>query len=202
MMPPMSRRIPNVLHQLRVRDESIGGDNPFRWEEKTTHEIVGRGKSIIFSLPGAFTPTCSTFQLPDFEKLFPEFQEHGVENIFCLSVNDAFVMNAWAKDQGLNHVQVIPDGSNLFTAAMGMDVKKDNLGFGYRSWRYAVIVENYEITKSFIERGFGNNISDDPYEVSSPQNILAFLKGEDYDNGGEQLTLNLHDGVGSEDKIG
>jgi peroxiredoxin len=198
----MSRRIPNVLHQLRVRDESIGGDNPFRWEEKTTHEIVGRGKNIIFSLPGAFTPTCSTFQLPDFEKLFAEFQEHGVENIFCLSVNDAFVMNAWAKDQGLNHVQVIPDGSNLFTSAMGMDVKKDNLGFGYRSWRYAVIVENYEITKSFIERGFSNNAAGDPYEVSSPQNILAFLKNEEYDNGGEQLTLNLHDGVGSEDKLG
>jgi len=99
-------------------------------------------------------------------------------------------------------VQVIPDGSNLFTSAMGMDVKKDNLGFGYRSWRYAVIVENYEITKSFIERGFSNNAAGDPYEVSSPQNILAFLKNEEYDNVGEQLTLNLHDGVGSEDKLG
>lgn len=201
-MPPWPRRIPNVVHQLRVRDESIGGDNPYRWEQKTTHEIVGRGKNIIFSLPGAFTPTCSTFQLPDFEKLFPEFQEQGVENIFCLSVNDAFVMNCWAKDQGLNHVQVIPDGSNLFTSSMGMDVAKDNLGFGVRSWRYAIVVENYEIVNSFIERGFRNNADDDPYGVSSPQNILAFLKGEEYDKGGEDLTLELSDGVGSEDKIG
>lgn len=201
-MPPWPRRIPNVLHMLRVRDESIGGDNPYRWEQKTTHEIVGRGKNIIFSLPGAFTPTCSTYQLPDFEKLFPEFQELGVENIFCISVNDAFVMNKWAQDQGLVNIKVIPDGSVLFTAAMGMDVAKDNLGFGVRSWRYAMVVDNLEITQSFIERGYRNNADDDPYGVSSPQNILAFLKGEEYDGGGQQLELNLSDGVGSEDKIG
>ena len=201
-MPPWPRRIPNVVHQLRVRDESIGGDNPYRWEQKTTHEIVGRGKNIIFSLPGAFTPTCSTYQLPDFERLFNDFQAQGIENIFCVSVNDAFVMNCWAKDQKLEHIRVIPDGSNLFTSAMGMDVAKDNLGFGIRSWRYAIVVENYEIVKSFIERGFRNNADDDPYGVSSPQNILAFLRGEEYDTGGEDLTLELSDGVGSEDKIG
>jgi peroxiredoxin len=201
-MPPWPNRIPNVMHMLRVRDESIGGDNPFRWEQKTTHEIVGRGKNIIFALPGAFTPTCSTYQLPDFEKLFPEFQAQGVENIFCISVNDAFVMNCWAKDQGLVNVKVIPDGSNLFTSSMGMDVAKDNLGFGMRSWRYAVVVEDYVIKKSFVEPGFGNNAEDDPYGVSSPQNILAFLKGEEYDTGGQALQLNLSDGVGSEDKIG
>ena len=201
-MPPWPKRIPNVMHMLRVRDESIGGDNPFRWEQKTTHEIVGRGKNIIFSLPGAFTPTCSTYQLPDFEKLFSEFQAQGVENIFCLSVNDAFVMNCWAKDQGLVNIKVIPDGSNLFTSAMGMDVAKDNLGFGIRSWRYAIVVEDYEIKKSFIEPGFGNNAEGDPYGVSSPQNILAFLKGEEYDTGGQALQLNLNDGVGSKDKLG
>lgn len=201
-MPPFPKRIPNVAHQLRVRDDSIEGDNPFRWDFKTTHEIVGRGKNIIFSLPGAFTPTCSTYQLPDFEKLFPEFQEQGIENIFCISVNDAFVMNKWADDQGLKNIKVIPDGSNLFTGGMGMDVKKDNLGFGIRSWRYALVVENLEITKQFVERGFTNNAEDDPYGVSSPQNILAFLKGEEYDTGGQALQLNLSDGVGSEDKIG
>ena len=201
-MPPWPNRIPNVMHMLRVRDESIGGDNPYRWEQKTTHEIVGRGKNIIFSLPGAFTPTCSTYQLPDFEKLFSEFQEQGIENIFCISVNDAFVMNCWAKDQGLVNVKVIPDGSNLFTSSIGMDVYKDNLGFGVRSWRYAIIVEDYVIKKSFIERGQGNNVEDDPYGVSSPQNILAFLKDEEYDTGGQALQLNLSDGIGSEDKLG
>jgi len=201
-MPPWPNRIPNVMHMLRVRDESIGGDNPYRWEQKTTHEIVGRGKNIIFALPGAFTPTCSTYQLPDFEKLFPEFQAQGVENIFCVSVNDAFVMNKWAQDQGLVNVKVIPDGSNLFTSAMGMDVAKDNLGFGMRSWRYAVVVEDYDIKKSFIEPGFGNNAEDDPYGVSSPQNILAFLKGEEHTTGGKQLTLNLEDGIDSKAKMG
>ena len=202
MMPPFPKRIPNVPHQLRVRDDSIGGDNPFRWDFKTSHEIVGNGKNIIFSLPGAFTPTCSTYQLPDFEKLFPEFQEQGIENIFCVSVNDTFVMNCWAKDQGLKHVKVIPDGSNLFTSSMGMDVKKDNLGFGMRSWRYALIVNDFIIEKTFIERGFRDNADDDPYGVSSPQNILAFLKGEEYDAGGQELQLNLSDGVGSQDKLG
>jgi peroxiredoxin len=201
-MPPWPNRIPNVIHQLRVRDESIEGDNPFRWEQKTTHEIVGRGKSIIFSLPGAFTPTCSTYQLPDFEKLFSDFQEQGIENIFCVSVNDAFVMNKWADDQGLVNVKVIPDGSNLFTSSMGMDVKKDNLGFGIRSWRYAIVVENYVIQQSFVERGFANNAEEDPYGVSSPQNILDFLQGNEYDTGGEALQLNLSDGIGSEDKLG
>jgi peroxiredoxin len=201
-MPPWPNRIPNVMHMLRVRDESIGGDNPYRWEQKTTHEIVGRGKNIIFSLPGAFTPTCSTYQLPDFESLFNDFQALGVENIFCISVNDAFVMNKWAQDQNLEHIKVIPDGSNLFTSSMGMDVAKDNLGFGLRSWRYAIVVEDYVIKQSFIERGLMNNAEDDPYGVSSPQNILAFLKGEEYDTGGQALQLNLSDGVGSEDKLG
>ena len=201
-MPPWPKRIPNVMHMLRVRDESIGGDNPFRWEQKTTHEIVGRGKNIIFALPGAFTPTCSTYQLPDFESLFNDFQACGIENIFCISVNDAFVMNKWAQDQNLEHIKVIPDGSNLFTSSMGMDVAKDNLGFGLRSWRYAIVVEDYVIKQSFIERGLMNNAEDDPYGVSSPQNILAFLKGEEYDTGGQALQLNLSDGVGSEDKIG
>ena len=197
-MPLFPHRIPNVVHHVRVKDE----DGNFQWTHPTSHEIVGRGKNIIFSLPGAFTPTCSTYQLPDFEKLFPKFQEHGIENIFCLSVNDTFVMNCWAKDQNLKHVKVIPDGSGQFTGSMGMDVYKDNIGFGVRSWRYAIIVENYEIIKQFVERGFMHNAEDDPYGVSSPQNILDFLDGKEYDAGGEQLQLNLSDGVGSEDKIG
>ena len=111
-------------------------------------------------------------------------------------------MNCWAKDQNLKNVKVIPDGSGQFTGSMGMDVYKDNIGFGVRSWRYAIIVENFEITKQFVERGFMHNAEDDPYGVSSPQNILDFLDGKEYDAGGEQLQLNLSDGVGSEDKIG
>src|SRR6056300_402554 len=146
--------VPPVTFQTRVRDESIGGDNPFRWQEVTTDDLFSGKKVILFSLPGAFTPTCSTYQLPDFEKLYPEFQAKGIDDIYCMSVNDSFVMNAWAKQQELQNVKVIPDGSGEFTRKMGMLVSKDNLGFGMRSWRYAVVVNDKTIEAEFIEPGF------------------------------------------------
>lgn len=202
-MPVFPHKLPNVMFQTRVRDDSIEGPNPFTWKTVTTQDLFFGKRSILFSLPGAFTPTCSTYQLPDFEKLFPEFQAQGIDQIYCMSVNDSFVMNCWAKDQGLENVKVIPDGSAIFTAGMGMDVKKDNLGFGIRSWRYACIVDDkMNIEQAFIEPGFRHNADDDPYGVSSPQNILAFLKGEDWQSGGVQLTLNLEEGIDSKAKMG
>ncbi len=159
-----------------MRDESIGGDNPFKWEDKTTADYFKGKKVILFSLPGAFTPTCSTFQLPDFEKLFPDFQASGVDAIYCMSVNDTFVMNAWAKGQDLKNVKVIPDGSGEFTRKMGMLVCKDNLGFGMRSWRYAAVVEDGVVTAWFEEPGFEDNCATDPYGESSPQNLLEKIK--------------------------
>jgi Peroxiredoxin len=160
---------------MRVRDESIGGDNPYRWEMKRTADFFGGKKVVLFSLPGAFTPTCSTYQLPDFEKLFGAFQAKNVDEIYCLSVNDAFVMNQWARQQNLQHVKVLPDGSGRFTRLMGMLVDKDNVGFGHRSWRYAAVVDDGVITQWFEEPGFCDNCPDDPYGESSPQNILAHL---------------------------
>jgi peroxiredoxin len=174
----MIRSIPDVTFQTRVRDDSLGGDNPFKWEAKTSSDYFANKRVILFSLPGAFTPTCSTFQLPDFNKLYDDFKEFGIDEIYCISVNDSFVMNAWAKHHDIGKVKVIPDGSGEFTRKMGMLVKKDNLGFGLRSWRYAVIIENNEITQSFIEAGFKDDAEDDPYVVSSPQNILKYLKEE------------------------
>jgi len=171
-----TNKLPSVNFNTRVRDDSIQGDNPFKWELKTTEDFFSNKKSILFSLPGAFTPTCSTFQLPDFNKLFEEFKEYGIEDIFCLSVNDSFVMNAWAKHHDIGHVKVIPDGNGEFTRKMGMLVKKENLSFGMRSWRYAMIINNCEIEESFIEEGYTDNAEDDPYEKSSPQNILKYLK--------------------------
>jgi peroxiredoxin len=172
----MLKRVPDVTFRTRVRDDSIEGPNPFRWEDKTSADYFGGKKVILFSLPGAFTPTCSTYQLPDFEKLFDEFRAEGVDEIYCISVNDAFVMNAWAKAQGVDKVKVIPDGSGEFTRKMGMLVAKDNLGFGMRSWRYAAIVNDGAIEKWFIEEGFADNCETDPYGESSPQNILQVLK--------------------------
>ncbi|TIP33523.1 MAG: peroxiredoxin, partial [Mesorhizobium sp.] len=160
----------------RVRDESIGGPNPYRWENKTSDDYFGGKRIILFSLPGAFTPTCSTFQLPDFEKLYDQFLELRIDAIYCVSVNDAFVMNAWGKSLGLQKIELIPDGSGEFTRKMGMLVAKDNLGFGMRSWRYAALIDDGVVEQWFEEEGFCDNCETDPYGVSSPQNVLDKLK--------------------------
>ena len=172
----MIKTIPNVIFKTRVRDESIKGNNPYRWQDVSTDDYFKEKKVILFSLPGAFTPTCSTFQLPGFEKLYEEFKSFGIDEIYCLSVNDAFVMNAWAKNQDLRNVKVIPDGSGEFTRLMGMLVKKDNLGFGMRSWRYAALVNDCVVEKMWIEKGMGDNTLGDSYGVSSPENLLEFFK--------------------------
>lgn len=172
----MIKTLPNVNFNVRVRDDSIKGDNPFKWEKKSTNDYFANKKVVLFSLPGAFTPTCSTYQLPDFDRLYDEFKNLGIDEIYCISVNDSFVMNAWAKHHKIDKVKVIPDGNGEFTRKMGMLVEKNNLGFGYRSWRYAAIIDNCEILESFIEPGFEDNCKDDPYKMSSPQNILKFLK--------------------------
>jgi peroxiredoxin len=109
--------------------------------------------------------------------MYGEFKEQGIDEIYCLSVNDSFVMNKWAKDQNLENVKVIPDGSAKFTNGMNMLVFKDNLGFGARSWRYAVHTKGMDIVRSWVEDGWGHNVEDDPYVESAPQNILADLKG-------------------------
>ena len=172
------RKLPDVTFKTRVRDESVGGPNPFRWEDKTTADYFKGKRVVLFSLPGAFTPTCSTHQLPDFEKLYNGFQEKGIDEIYCISVNDAFVMNAWGKQQGLKNVKLIPDGSGEFTRKMGMLVGKDNLGFGMRSWRYAAIVDDGRVEAWFEEPGFSDNCETDPYGESSPQNLLDKITGE------------------------
>lgn len=172
----LGKKIPFVTFRTRVRDDSIEGPNPFRWEDKTSDDYFSDKRVVLFSLPGAFTPTCSTFQLPDFEKLHGEFQAEGIDEIYCISVNDAFVMNAWAKAQGVENTKVIPDGSGEFTRKMGMLVAKNNLGFGMRSWRYGAVVDNCVVEQWFEEDGFSDNCNTDPYGVSSPQNILEQLR--------------------------
>ncbi|MCE6970942.1 MULTISPECIES: peroxiredoxin [Rhodobacterales] len=168
-------KLPSVTFRTRVRDESLGGPNPFRWQDMTTEDYFGGKRVVLFALPGAFTPTCSTYQLPGFEKGFADFQALGIDTIYCLSVNDSFVMNQWAKAQGLENVQVIPDGSGEFTRRVGMLVRKDNLGFGLRSWRYAAVVNNGVVEAWFEEPGLCDNHEEDPYGVSSPETVLNWL---------------------------
>ena len=172
----IGRKVPDVTFKTRVRDESVGGPNPFRWQDMTTQDYFAGKRVVVFSLPGAFTPTCSTFQLPGFEKGYQDFKNQGIQEIYCLSVNDSFVMNAWAKQQELQNVKVIPDGSGQFTRLMGMLVDKDNLGFGARSWRYAMIVNDGVIEAWFEEPGREDNCGSDPYGETSPETVLNWLR--------------------------
>ncbi|MBY6080995.1 peroxiredoxin [Ruegeria arenilitoris] len=169
-------KLPDVTFHTRVRDDSIEGPNPFRWEDKTTTDYFAGKRVILFSLPGAFTPTCSTYQLPGFEDNYEAFKAKGVDEIYCMSVNDSFVMNKWAQDQGLKNVKVIPDGSGEFTRKMGMLVDKSNLGFGMRSWRYAAIINDGVVEAWFEEPGLMDNCPEDPYGVSSPENLMKHLE--------------------------
>ena len=169
-------KVPAVTFKTRVRDEAVGGPNPFRWQDMTSDDYFAGKRVILFSLPGAFTPTCSTYQLPGFENNAAEFKELGIDEIYCMSVNDSFVMNKWAEAQGINNVKVIPDGSGEFTRKIGMLVAKDNLGFGMRSWRYAAIINDGVIEAWFEEPGLSDNHGEDPYGVSSPENVMEHLK--------------------------
>ena len=150
----------------------IGGT----WKDVTTDDLFKGKRVVMFSLPGAFTPTCSGEQLPSYDRLYDMFINSNIDDVYCISVNDAFVMNAWARDLGIKNVKMIPDGDGTFTRSMGMLVNKPKQGFGMRSWRYAAIVNDGTIENMFIEPG-QNDFSDDddPYTVSSPEHVLSKL---------------------------
>lgn len=173
----MITRVPDVVFKTRVRNEALGGPNPFEWKDLSSEEIFKNKNVVVFSLPGAFTPTCSTSHLPRYEELYQEFVDQGVDQIVCVSVNDAFVMFQWGKSQGAENVFLLPDGCGEFSRKMGMLVDKANLGFGMRSWRYSMYVENGEIKKMFSEPGFQDNCPEDPFEVSDADTMLDYLKG-------------------------
>lgn len=170
--------VPNVVFKTRVRDERIEGDNPFRWEDKTTDDIFAGRKVVIVALPGAFTPTCSSTHLPGYEQNYSEFQQCGVDDIYCLSVNDAFVMYQWSKKLEVDHVKMLPDGNADFTRGMNMLVEKNNLGFGDRSWRYSMLVDDKKVVKIFAEPELSDNCPSDPFEVSDAQTMLNYLKNK------------------------
>ena len=170
-------KLPEVVFKTRVRDESVEGPNPYRWQDRTTEDIFAGKNIVLFALPGAFTPTCSSTHTPGYEEKCGEFKELGVDQVICLSVNDAFVMKKWADDLVCKEVFMLPDGNGDFTKAIGMLVEKRNLGFGDRSWRYSMHVVDGEIKKMFIEEGKSDNFSEDPFEVSDAGTMLEYLKG-------------------------
>ena len=156
------KRVPDVTFQTRV-----GG----AWKQVTTNDIFAGKTVVVFALPGAFTPTCSSTHLPRYNELAPVFKKLGVDEIVCISVNDAFVMDAWQREEGCSDVRMIPDGSGRFTDSMGMLVDKDNLGFGNRSWRYSMLVKDGVVEKMFTEP----EKPGDPFEVSDADTMLRYL---------------------------
>ena len=172
-------KIPNVEFRIREGDTSdneqvcdIGG----KWTCKSTDDFFKGKRVILFSLPGAFTPTCSSQQLPGFENNANKLKELGIDEIYCCSVNDSYVMNAWAKKMNISNVKVIPDGSGLFTKYMGMLISKDHDGFGQRSWRYMAVINNGVVEKWWQEPGINNSGSDDdPYTETAPENTINYL---------------------------
>ena len=166
-------RVPDVTFKVRREITEAPG---FEWYDLKSQEVFEGKRVVIFSLPGAFTPTCSSTHLPGFEMAYEDLKDKGIDEVYCLSVNDAFVMNAWAKDQKLEYVKVIPDGSGRFTRGMGMLVRKDPEDFGYRSWRYAAHIEDCVVKKMWVEEGKMDDCPTDPYGATNPQEILEDLQ--------------------------
>ena len=165
--------IPKVTFRTRVYDDT---KMEYTWQDTTTDDYLKGKRVVLFSLPGAFTPTCSTYQLPGFEENYDAIRNQDIDEVYCISVNDAFVMNAWGKDQNIQHVKMIPDGSGNFTRYMGMLIGKNHLGFGMRSWRYMAIIRDGVIEKWWQEPGINNDGSDDdPYIETTPQNCVSYL---------------------------
>ena len=159
------QQVPSVVFHTRQGDA---------WKDVSTDDLFKGKKVAVFSLPGAFTPTCSSTHLPRYNELAKEFFAGGVDSILCVSVNDTVVMNAWLADQEAENIVVVPDGNGDFTKGMGMLVSKEGLGFGDRSWRYSMLVNDGKIEKMFIEP----EKEGDPFEVSDADTMLKFIDPE------------------------
>ena len=166
----INRPIPDVVLKTRVRDESIGGPNPFRWQDLSVRDEFAGKRVVVFSLPGAFTPTCSNEQCPNFDRLYDEFRQLGIDDVYCVSVNDAFVMGAWGRDQKTQgKVRMMADGSADFAKATGLTLDLTSRGMGLRSQRYSMLVDD-GVVKTLNVEGPGK------FEVSDAATLLAQAK--------------------------
>jgi len=157
----------NVIFHLRENDD---------WNVVHLDQLMDDKSIVIFGLPGAFTPTCSTQQLPGYESLYDQFINAGVDEVYCTSVNDTFVMNAWFESQGIEKVKPLADGCGDLARSLGMLVKKDNLGFGMRSWRYVMLVVNGTVELFFPEPNRQDDAQEDPYGSSTPEMMLNHVQ--------------------------
>jgi len=159
------QKVPSVIFKTRENGE---------WRDVNSDELFKGKTVVVFSLPGAFTPTCSSTHVPRYNQLTPTLKQHGVDEVICVSVNDAFVMNEWQKEQNAFNVTFLPDGNGEFARGMGMLVEKEDIGFGDRSWRYSMLVKDGVIEKMFIEP----DLPGDPFEVSDADTMLAYIAPE------------------------
>eukprot|EP00306_Pavlova_sp_CCMP459_P005693 CAMPEP_0185161256 /NCGR_PEP_ID=MMETSP1139-20130426/4757_1 /TAXON_ID=298111 /ORGANISM="Pavlova sp., Strain CCMP459" /LENGTH=195 /DNA_ID=CAMNT_0027726509 /DNA_START=11 /DNA_END=598 /DNA_ORIENTATION=+ len=191
MAKPMAKEgdvVPSIVFKTRTRIP-VESENPFDWKDVTTEDLFKGKRVVLFSLPGAFTPTCSSTHLPGYEKNYEAIKAMGIDDIYCLSVNDAFVMRQWGLKQGLEEdktpgtlgflkTKLLPDGACLFTRGMGMSCVWDTeRGFGERSWRYSCVVNDMKIEKIFVEGGgITQNSGPDPFEVSDVDTMMKYLE--------------------------
>lgn len=168
-------QVPDVVFKTRIKTDNMPG---FEWRDVTSREIFAGKRVVLFSLPGAFTPTCSSTHLPGYEAMYQDIKAEGIDEVYCLSVNDSFTMNSWFNSLGIQNVKSIPDGNADFTRMMGFLVEKRNLGFGPRSWRYSMVIENGIVEQMFVEPGQADNLESDPFEVSDVDTMLNYLKAK------------------------
>jgi peroxiredoxin len=169
--------VPDVVFHTRVRNDALGGPNPFEWKDVATADVFRGKRVVLFAVPGAFSPACSDSHLPGYERLYDEFRKLGVDAVVCLSVNDAFVMFQWAKSRDIEKIFMLPDGNGDFTRRMGMLVERTNTGMSYRSWRYSMFVDDGVIKQLFAEPGVRDNPTGVGVQVSDAETMLAWLKG-------------------------
>lgn len=165
-------KVPQVTFKTRVQTDQSPG---YEWQDVTSKEMFAGRRVVLFSLPGAFTPTCSSTHLPGYEAMYSDVTALGIDEVYCISVNDSFTMNAWFKSLGISKVKPVPDGNAEFTRKMGFLVDKSNLGFGMRSWRYSMVVNDGVVENMFVEPGMSDNHDQDPFVVSDVDTMLEYL---------------------------
>lgn len=176
--------VPNVVFHTRVRNDALGGDNPFEWRDVSTDELFAGKSVVLFAVPGAFTPACSDSHLPGYERRFDDFVRSGIDAVYCLAVNDAFVLFQWARSRDIRKVVMLPDGNGEFTRLMGMLVQRTQQGMGLRSWRYAMHVEDRRVRRMFVEPGFRDDPPGVGLEVSDADTMLTYLTSDARQRGG------------------
>ena len=164
--------IPEISWMRRAIPE---GKTDYDWVNETSRDLFAGKRVVVFALPGAFTPTCSSTHLPGYESKYESMKEQDIDEIYCLSVNDSFVMNAWFSSLGIQNVKPIADGNGNFTRHMGMLVKKEAVDFGYRSQRYSMVVDNGRVEMIFVEDGKEDNFAGDPFDISDAESMLNYL---------------------------